>query len=40
MDIEKLTDIHPMKQVFWASIIQISVFAFMLLAFYIIGVFV
>jgi hypothetical protein len=34
--IEKLTEIHPMKQVFWASIIQISVFGFMLLAFFII----
>ena len=40
MDIEKLTDVHPMKQVFWASVIQISVFGFMLLAFYLIGLFV
>jgi|TARA_Y100000356_G_C11179610_1_gene246116 hypothetical protein len=40
MDIEKLTDVHPMKQVFWASVIQISVFGLMLLAFYLIGLFV
>jgi len=40
MNIEKLTDVHPMKQVFWASVIQISVFGFMLLAFYLIGIFV
>lgn len=32
--IEKLTDIHPMRQVFWASIIQICVFGMMLLAFF------
>ena len=32
--IEKLVEIHPMKQVFWASIIQISVFGFMLLSFW------
>lgn len=35
--IEKLTDIHPMRQVFWASIIQICVFGFMLLAFWLIN---
>lgn len=34
--IEKLTEVHPMKQVAWASIIQVSVFGFMLLAFTII----
>jgi hypothetical protein len=28
--VEKLTDIHPMKQIFWASIIQVSVFFGML----------
>ena len=32
--IEKLVEIHPMKQVFWASIIQVSVFGFMLLSFW------
>jgi len=35
--IEKLTEMHPMRQVFWASIIQICVFGFMLLAFWIIN---
>lgn len=28
--VEKLTEIHPMKQIFWASIIQVSVFFGML----------
>ncbi|MEJ6808423.1 MAG: hypothetical protein QNK64_10165 [Saprospiraceae bacterium] len=32
--IEKLTEVHPMRQIFWASIIQVSVFGFMLLAFW------
>ena len=36
--IEKLTEVHPMKQVFWASIIQVCVFCFMLLAFWLINV--
>jgi len=35
--IEKLTEVHPMKQVFWASIIQVYVFGFMLLAFWVIN---
>ena len=35
--IEKLTEIHPMRQVFWASIIQVCVFGFMLLAFWVIN---
>ena len=35
--VEKLTEVHPMKQVAWASVIQISVFGFMLLAFWVIG---
>jgi len=35
--VEKLTEIHPMRQVFWASIIQVSVFGFMLLAFWLIN---
>lgn len=34
--IEKLPDVHPMKQVFWASIIQLVVFGFMLFAFFLI----
>ncbi len=32
--IDKLVNIHPMKQIFWASIIQICVFGFMFLAFF------
>jgi len=28
--VEKLTEIHPMKQIFWASIIQVTVFFGML----------
>lgn len=38
--IERLVEMHPMRQVFWASIIQISVFGFMLLSFYTIDKFV
>ena len=38
--IERLVDMHPMRQVFWASIIQVSVFGFMLLSFYTIDKFV
>lgn len=38
--IERLVDMHPMRQVAWASIIQVSVFGFMLLAFTIIDYFV
>ena len=32
--LEKLTEVHPMRQVFWATIIQVSVFGFMLLVFW------
>ena len=32
--IEKLVEIHPIKQIVWASIIQISVFGFMMLSFW------
>jgi len=32
--VEKLTEIHPMRQIFWASIIQVCVFGFMLFAFW------
>lgn len=35
--IEKLTEIHPMRQIFWASIIQAAVFGFMLLSFWLIN---
>tara|TARA_X000001036_G_scaffold414031_1_gene428876 strand:- start:692 stop:868 length:177 start_codon:yes stop_codon:yes gene_type:complete len=30
--IDKLVEMHPMRQVAWASVIQVSVFGFMLLA--------
>jgi len=33
--IEKIVEVHPMKQITVASIIQVSVFGFMLLAFWI-----
>ena len=36
--VEKLTEIHPMRQIFWASIIQVCVFGFMLFAFWAINV--
>jgi len=36
--IEKLVEVHPMKQIFWASIIQACVFGFMLLSFLLISV--
>lgn len=36
----KLVEMHPMRQIFWASIIQVSVFGFMMLSFYIIDLFV
>jgi len=35
--IEKLTDVHPMKQIFWASIVQVCVFGFMILSFAVIN---
>ena len=35
--IEKLVEVHPMKQVFWASIVQISVLGLMGLAMLTIG---
>jgi len=35
--IEKLTEIHPMRQIFWASIIQFIVFGFMLFSFWMIN---
>jgi len=36
--IERLTEVHPMKQIAWASIIQLCVFGFMLLSFLLISV--
>jgi hypothetical protein len=38
--IEKLVEMHPMRQVAWASVIQITVFGFMLLSFTIIDFFI
>lgn len=38
--VEKLHDVHPMKQVAVASVIQVCVFGFMLFAFWTIGHFV
>jgi hypothetical protein len=35
--IEKLTEVHPMRQIFWATVIQVSVFGLMLLAFWVIN---
>lgn len=32
--VERLTEIHPMRQVAWASVIQVCVFGFMLLSFW------
>jgi len=37
MNIEKVTEVHPMRQIFWASIIQLVVVAFMLGSMVIIG---
>lgn len=36
--LEKLTEVHPMRQIFWATIIQVSVFGLMLLAFWVINI--
>lgn len=33
--VERLTEIHPMKQIFWASVIQVTMFGFMLFMFWI-----
>jgi|TARA_B110000459_G_scaffold70626_1_gene79410 hypothetical protein len=30
---ERIVEIHPMRQIFWATIVQVSVFGFMMLAF-------
>ena len=35
--IEKLVEVHPMRQIFWASIIQISLLALMGLSMLVIG---
>lgn len=38
--LDKLVEMHPMKQVAWASIIQVCVLGFMLLSMFLIGQFV
>lgn len=37
VDINKLENVHPMKQIFWAAVIQVAVFGFMLLSFWVIN---
>ena len=37
MNIEKITEVHPMRQIFWASIIQLVVVALMLGSMVVIG---
>ncbi len=39
MKLDDIEKVHPMRQVFWASIIQISVLGFMALCMTLIGVF-
>tara|TARA_B110000444_G_C18668244_1_gene514004 strand:+ start:317 stop:508 length:192 start_codon:yes stop_codon:yes gene_type:complete len=34
--LERLVDMHPMRQIAWASVIQLCVFGFMILSFWII----
>jgi len=38
--IEKLVEVHPMKQITYAAIIQVFVFGFMLLSFWTIGLYI
>jgi hypothetical protein len=38
--VEKLTEMHPMRQIVWASIIQISVLVFIGLSMLTIGMFI
>ena len=38
--VEKIVDVHPMKQIAIMSVVQVCVFGFMLLSFYLIGKFV
>ena len=37
--IERLVEVHPMKQIFWASVIQVCVFGFMLASFGVINLY-
>jgi hypothetical protein len=34
--LERLVDMHPMRQIAWASVIQLCVFGFMILCFWVI----
>tara|TARA_R110002050_G_scaffold53587_2_gene121816 strand:+ start:1740 stop:1922 length:183 start_codon:yes stop_codon:yes gene_type:complete len=36
---EKIVEIHPMKQIFWATILQITVFGLMLVSFSLINLY-
>jgi hypothetical protein len=36
---EKIVEIHPMKQIFWATIVQVCVFGFMMLSFWLINLY-
>ena len=36
--VEKLADMHPMRQIVWATVIQVAVFGFMLLSFWSINI--
>tara|TARA_B110000211_G_scaffold234327_1_gene303528 strand:+ start:3707 stop:3880 length:174 start_codon:yes stop_codon:yes gene_type:complete len=38
--VEKIVDIHPMKQIVWMSIVQVCVFGFMILSFTAINLYV
>jgi hypothetical protein len=38
--VEKIVDIHPMKQIVWMSIVQVCVFGFMILSFTVINLYV
>jgi hypothetical protein len=38
--IEKLVEVHPMKQITYAAIIQVLVFGFMLLSFWTISLYI
>lgn len=35
--VERLVEVHPMKQIFWASVLQVCVFGFMILSFWMIN---
>ena len=36
---ERIVEIHPMRQIFWATIVQVSVFGFMIGTFALINLF-